>query len=937
MVDQASKPPKRIFWLGMHKVLTKTELPRLRKLGYEVFNPPYLSNVYDQSAETEWDKNQPTTLPTEVFQRLSTYNFFYNQIEPCIAELLNAYFDAVIVTILPHWLAPILTTFRKTIIYRTYGQTYQICAHLIDLRVFEHLLKRSDFYFVPFAEETLLGEHRWLSDRCAIVPYTLPADVYDYENTWRNSEHNGEIMVNVPNIDWPDYRLMYQHLNEHFPGKYLRMYGVQPRQYDDFRVAGTLPRNEILRAYRKASGFFYPYQNFNVCYLQPIEMMTIGGPVVFAPSSLLERMMKGNSPGLARGVQQQQLAMERLRRNDRVYVAEIIASQADIVKRYHPDYVYPIFDRVFRGILEESPEPEVFKTDRDGLLHARHIEAPSREIWLLCHWPGSMIHEHVATGSMYALDGISHVITKVITALLKRTDYCLVTTCYADQAPRIVSFYYDALCSGRMKLYVLDQHNLRQSQAETNEVSWNEIFRFLVEREFEAGSVQASRAGEVADRAVGRKELATLVNRREQVVAVFVPHYYHFPEARRLERNIVFYVPDYMPHFYPGVPFEGTLERDQQNSDVGREIANRSCAVLTNSRFTESYLPTSSLKISPEKIRVAPIPLLNAHLPVLSNHDRLDLEELLVPRRFLFYPTANRPNKELAFLLHIFQELRSDQPDLKLALTCSLSSYLPVEETARALNLSAGREASKDILLFQGAHEGILRWLYENALALSFTSTMEGNFPPQIIEALHYDAPVVATRLPQIEEVLEEECENLLLCSPKSIADFVNSLRVVSKGFEMVRRRQQFAKRKMLEHNNIDRFNGRIAAIFSEVAADPTPAADSSTFSYSDRFLEFGLLARVKKALTAVQSDHEFSHVVHDLVLKQTSTREKVDAHVRLIRAQGSREQLLLNLISRPDFEWPDAGEVEYVREWLTTELGEASIAGRAHSDYTRD
>src|SRR3954451_21877723 len=139
MIDKAPKRNQRLFWLGMHKVLSRTELPRLRQLGYEVFNPPYLSTIYDQSANLEWDKDQPSTLPAEVFDRLSKYNFFYNHIEPEIAELLNTYFDAVVVTILPHWLAPILTTFRKTIIYRTYGQTYQICAHLIEFRVFEHL------------------------------------------------------------------------------------------------------------------------------------------------------------------------------------------------------------------------------------------------------------------------------------------------------------------------------------------------------------------------------------------------------------------------------------------------------------------------------------------------------------------------------------------------------------------------------------------------------------------------------------------------------------------------------------------------------------------------------------------------------------------------------------------------------------------------------
>ena len=122
----------------------------------------------------EWDKDQPSTLPADVFRRLSKYNFFYNQIEPEIAELLNAYFDAVVVTIEPRWLAPVVNVFRKKIIYRTYGQVHQLCAHLIDSHLFKRLLENPDFYFVPFAEETLLGEHRWLTDRCIVVPYCLP-------------------------------------------------------------------------------------------------------------------------------------------------------------------------------------------------------------------------------------------------------------------------------------------------------------------------------------------------------------------------------------------------------------------------------------------------------------------------------------------------------------------------------------------------------------------------------------------------------------------------------------------------------------------------------------------------------------------------------------------------------------------------------------------
>jgi glycosyltransferase involved in cell wall biosynthesis len=295
-------------------------------------------------------------------------------------------------------------------------------------------------------------------------------------------------------------------------------------------------------------------------------------------------------------------------------------------------------------------------------------------------------------------------------------------------------------------------------------IGWNQIYQFLMERQFGPNTAEASAARSGVDKAASRRDLVEIINGRDQVSAVFVPHYYHFPEATLLERHIVFYVPDYMPHFYPNVPFEGTLERDQENAGIGRKIGERAKVVLTNAAFTRAYLPKSSLRIASAKIRLAPMPLLTGKLPSISYEDRLNLEDLMHGRRFIFYPTANRPNKELAFLLRVFYELRYEWPELRLALTCSLSDYPPVAEAARSLNLIVG-EGVGDVILFRGAHEGTVRWLYENAAALSFTSTMEGNFPPQVIEALHYDTPVVATRLPQIEEVLVEETESLLICS----------------------------------------------------------------------------------------------------------------------------------------------------------------------------
>ena len=84
MQELIAQKNKRIFWLGMHKILVQTELKRLRTLGYEVFNPPYLSPIIDQSAMLNWRVPSDSTLPPEIIAILAKTNFFYIAISPTI-------------------------------------------------------------------------------------------------------------------------------------------------------------------------------------------------------------------------------------------------------------------------------------------------------------------------------------------------------------------------------------------------------------------------------------------------------------------------------------------------------------------------------------------------------------------------------------------------------------------------------------------------------------------------------------------------------------------------------------------------------------------------------------------------------------------------------------------------------------------------------------
>jgi hypothetical protein len=445
----------RIFWLGMHVVLTKTELPRLRALGYEVFNPPYLADIYDQSAVTDFDREQPTTLPAEVFRELSEYNFFYDRISPRIAELLNAYFGTVIVTISPVWLQSMLEVFQGRLIYRVFGQPGTLSENLWSMGLFRSIQERDNFYFVPHAEEAVRDEHTWLRTRMAVVPYTLGLDVFEHENSWSPDQpHAPEIMACCPNIDNAYYAQHYQYLNALFPESYIKLYGVQPRVVEDPRVVGTLPRAELLSRYRRASGYWYHYDIANNCYLPPIEMMTVGGPVVYMRGSLLARSFESPGPGEAASIEDAKRKLRLLLAGDRGFVDELRAAQGQIVRRYHPDYVHPIFDRTFRQLIERPDVPR----QEPAVISAGESPSPRKRAYVLFHAPGQ--HVGFQNGKYTAYDDVARTTKKAVCALLEDTDHEVVVTCFADQLQSAFGYLAANKFPGQLRFDVLDPEHL---------------------------------------------------------------------------------------------------------------------------------------------------------------------------------------------------------------------------------------------------------------------------------------------------------------------------------------------------------------------------------------------------------------------------------------------------------------------------------------------
>ena len=433
----------RLFWLGMHKVLKPTELRNLRLLGVEVFNPPYISPIYDQSADLTKDFDQPTTLPSEVFAKLMAYDFFYRPISREIAEILNAFFDTVIVTISVDWLKAICNVYDGRVIFRTYGQHFSLSDKLIEVGLFPALLERDNFFIVPFARETVETEHQWFADLVYdCVPYQIPDDVFDSPDRWGQYGLRKEIATSIPNIQNPYFAENYARFSATFPESVFRIYGPQRNVPADARIAGALPRNEFLERLSSSAGYYYNYDD-NVCYLPPIEMMQLGGPVVCAGGSLLAKFLGKRSPNVASDPDDAKAKLKRLLSGDKGWARELIVGQEATRARYDRLIVDNAFRTVF-GVLIALDKAGPLKTRGLELRLGSSHQAIEGSIAILMHLDGLF---GWVDGVAYAFEGIPRVVDAIVKAMTASGRSCVITSTQ-NSLPLLVDFFSEAIGSG---------------------------------------------------------------------------------------------------------------------------------------------------------------------------------------------------------------------------------------------------------------------------------------------------------------------------------------------------------------------------------------------------------------------------------------------------------------------------------------------------------
>jgi glycosyltransferase involved in cell wall biosynthesis len=139
---------------------------------------------------------------------------------------------------------------------------------------------------------------------------------------------------------------------------------------------------------------------------------------------------------------------------------------------------------------------------------------------------------------------------------------------------------------------------------------------------------------------------------------------------------------------------------------------------------------------------------------------------LLLNEKFIMYVGRPMPHKNLRRLIQAFANVRSQHPDLKLAI---VGKNDIIYEGIKNFAYEYGVEG---IMFTDFVSEGQLRWLYENCEAYIFPSLSEGFGLPGL-EAMIHGAPVVSSDATCLPEIYGKAAEYF---NPLSIEDMSKAI-----------------------------------------------------------------------------------------------------------------------------------------------------------------
>jgi len=196
-------------------------------------------------------------------------------------------------------------------------------------------------------------------------------------------------------------------------------------------------------------------------------------------------------------------------------------------------------------------------------------------------------------------------------------------------------------------------------------------------------------------------------------------------------------------------------------------MARRATMIITVSEAIRDEIH-EHLRIPLDKIATVYSAAREQFRPMAAENSRLIREQLNIADEFLLYAGTIEPRKNLSFLVQAFAELlQNGKPQMQLVLA-GKKGWL-VEDLYQSLRQSV---AGKNVTLTGYLNDEQLCALYSSCKLFVYPSLYEGfGLPP--LEAMTCGAPVIASRIPSIEEVLGSAAR---LVSPHSVTELATAM-----------------------------------------------------------------------------------------------------------------------------------------------------------------
>ena len=289
------------------------------------------------------------------------------------------------------------------------------------------------------------------------------------------------------------------------------------------------------------------------------------------------------------------------------------------------------------------------------------------------------------------------------------------------------------------------------------------------------------------------KKLADIINKEEEI-RVWLSPTVMWPEIRFVKKNVVTVVPDIVFFDFPAmfVHYYGGIKRIKRNMSNILETLKSSSHFITYSNYVKEYHLMQHLNIKECDISVIPHGFIsnldffeednykeksNVYLKEYFNETRKKYFKLFKDNKgnkniyriqlknyeyissygidsckYLFYPTQNRPNKNLSSLIKAMAiVVHKYKKDIKLILTASIDSLMGLYDLIEEQNLQY------HILFFERVPSKVLAALNAKAICSVNTTIFEGGFPFSFSEAYSVGTPSLLSKIPLVEEIVTEK------------------------------------------------------------------------------------------------------------------------------------------------------------------------------------